>query len=574
MPKLIQQTKLHLISPNDCRAFRYVEKALDRAFQKSSRPIDLEGWRNILDPEGNPSFKKPPAEDMAKIKKFLREYYKDGRNVKTVLESHFNPFKVKSQDVMVDFLTDSGTGNLYPQQIAFMNDLLGGESPLIPNAHTYAYAGSVPRQLLNYTVNEIFGRNFKVYAALQGRSAEFLLMNALATLGVIQPGNVVLSNKPFDTTKGHIENIQEVKGNGMVETDKEIVKCHVISCTPLTTPQTFDARADPFLGNMPMDTLGQKYDENPANAKIMLITVNDNGGGGQPSSIARIKEAAKWAHERGLLVWIDGCRVFHNAMANRLYEDGYNQMNNADIAKEIFSHADIVTISVKKMNSHSGALLLLNSESRLLAGKVEQMGMGIMKTTTVMYGNGFNSYCGLTGSEMIEMVSGLLAMMDPQIAGSVLAQPIGAHRIARHYGMKEVVGEHAVYFAADQELPNVPLDSCPAELMAGVAQGVLGMRICGLGRMLYENPEMDSLRAAIERYMYPTTTINFMFQFLGMMHQEGIFKDIPSGLGYEDQANPDKSFGHFYRKLFALDPTGVERTIRRGQELVSDTLHL
>jgi tryptophanase len=421
-PKLIKPRQ-HIKPWNDKTAQLFVERKLSEAKERSSEPIDISLWKQLLDPEGKACLDKPSGCDMEELRKAYGAFYNHGKNHATVQGAKFNPFSIPSELVICSGLTDSGTGQRLAQQKEFIDTLCEGEAPVIPNAQMFAYAKSVPRKLLDFVVSEVFGKQFHLHPALQGRAAEFLLLRALNSAGILLPGDIVLSNKPFDTTKGHIENISELKGMIWILTRRKIVKCQVVSCTPLTTPERFQSRQTPFLGDMPMDVLMQKFGETRQKVKIILLTATDNGGGGQPVSMENVRKVAEFAHKNGLLLWIDACRIFHNAMYIRLHEEGYKDKGLDDIAREMLSYADVATISFKKMNSPSGGAVLLNRNSELLKGKLNGMRETIRQTTTVMYGNGVDSYCGLTGTGMIDDISGIFAMMDPDVVGSVMWYP-------------------------------------------------------------------------------------------------------------------------------------------------------
>ena len=243
-------------------------------------------------------------------KSWFSAYHKDGANMEAIRNASYNPFAFDSTNVLIDLLTDSGTGRNY----AFQDQILAEWGRAVPPINTFAYAKPESRRALDNVVQAVFGENFKFHVALQGRAAEFLLLNALVQNGVIG-GSTVLANRPFDTTKGHIC----ASGNS------------VVSCTPMATPEKYANRETVFLGDIPVEILLSKDFE------VALITVTDNGGAGQPVSMKNVREASEAAHSRGKLVWIDACRIFENAMFIKLYEPGYEGKSLVEITKEMLS---------------------------------------------------------------------------------------------------------------------------------------------------------------------------------------------------------------------------------------------
>ncbi len=442
---------------------------------------------------------------------------------KEVVSNGFNPFNIKAEDVLVDLLTDSGTSKTAEMQ----QIILKKWSKIFPDIQTYSYARSPAREALNWGIKNIFGEQFAFHLVLQGRAAEFLLLNSLVSNEFLPKGSVILSNRPFDTTKGHIC----ASGN------------KVISCNILTTPKTVIDSKNQFLGNIPIKKMKTEYEKNKENVKVILITVTDNGGGGQPISMKNIKEASEFAKENNLLVWIDACRVFENAFLIKMYEKKYKNKSVVEITREILSYSDMVTISFKKIYSHSGGGILINKKSKILSKNIEDIRNKIREETTVLYGNGFNSYCGITGIEMIEIISGLCLAMDPKIIAKRIAQVHKVSLSLKKSGFPVVGGAHALYIPADQILPNIKSENCPAEYLQAILLTANGTRGCGLGNIVYGNwkkkeekwvlkeaPAMDSLRYAMPRLAYSDTALNEALMPLAIAYKNGYFKGLTGGL--------------------------------------------
>jgi tryptophanase len=462
-------------------------------------------------------------------------------NLKQVVRSDYNPFGIEADKFFCDLLTDSGTSTLTDNQ----KQLLENWDCSVPSMYTYSYARPLPREQLNAVVQKFFGEQFNFFLTTQGRGSEFLLLNALVRNKTISSGDKVLSNRPFDTTKGHIQ----------------AVNLDVFACTPMTDPQRSLASETVFLGNLDLDVAKQKFDDK---VKIMLITVTDNGGGGQPVSMKNFMEVVDFARMNNLILWVDACRVLENAFFIHLFDNDYDNKTILDIAKEMLSYADVVTVSFKKMYSHSGGGILINRNSEILQNQIDNFGLAIKELTTVVYGNGFDSYSGRTGRDMIEILSGLFEAINPKTIGDRIMQPyILAATLHEGYGLPLVAGGHAIYLAADQIMPKVELLNCPAEYLNAIIMASCWIRGCGLGNMVYggrtngKNPHfehpvsMDSLRLAIPRKTYTSAYMLKLLSAVGIGFKNGIFENMKGGLEPLNYIND--GFYHFKGHYKAKD---------------------
>lgn len=581
-----------------------IGNALGKAFQASRQPIDIHALRARLDPKGAAPLDSPTDSERELQREWLGKHYAGGKNFACIENANYNPFNLQAMDVMIDLLTDSGTSNPLPMQ-----DLLNPESLMtrwlaeVPMQYTNAYAGSEARLQLDRAIAEVFGgqfayaigegnrneeSNFAFNLATQGRSAERLALIGMKAAGLISQGDVILSNRPFDTTKGHIE-AQGLK---------------VMSLTPLTTPQSYENRETEFLGNVPLDARDAACSEHKGKIKVELITTTDNGGGGQPVSMENIRKVSESAHEQGHVVWIDACRIFENALFIKTYEKGYSSKGLDEIVREMLSYSDIVTISFKKMYSDCGGGVLFNRNSPILAGKTgeamravadedkkesEKTGAArsaIRMQTTVDYGNGFDSYCGLTGLGIVRVISGILTAMDPEVVGDRIAQVNDAYKTLRSYGVPVVGGGHALYFAADQMLPGVKDTACAAELLQAMNYAAFGMRGCGLGNIVYgkwkigeggiysleSKPEMDSMRYAIPRFVYSNAFLNSVLKLMGKAYQDGYYEGIAHGL--YPQAFESNGFYHFGGAYLLENPDQSGKSVGKSIGLVRGVLDI
>jgi len=466
-----------------------------------------------------------------------------------------NPFAVPSKFFALDLLTDSGTSKLTEEQ----REIAERYRELVPSIEMFSYARCAPREHLEQFLSECFGEQFSYYPALQGRAAEKMLLQATVEAGLQKPGDCIISNRPFDTTKGHIC----------------ALGLHVIALTPLASPERYYESDSVFLGNI-ADSEFLQMSADPK-YRLLLLTLTDNGGGGQPVSMDNFKFLVSKARERGLLVWCDACRIFENALFIKTFEQGYEHTTITDIVKEILSLVDFSTMSFKKMYSHAGGSILVNRASPVLSEAVlQRLDRSIKRQTTTDYGNGYRSYSGLTGEAMVEMMTGLAMACDEEITGHRIAQvgTVGSY-LKQKYNLPVIAGGHALYIAADQVLPNVPLTDCPAETLNALMMASIKLRGCGLGLLVYggrvEHEDgsielkneltMDSLRLAIPRNQYGDSEIISRLSIVGEAHALGLLTSLQGGLCPKDYV--DDGFYHFGGEYDYCKPGEFKSTVEQ-----------
>jgi len=383
-------------------------------------------------------------------------------------EAGYNPFLLAAEHVLIDLLTDSGTGAMSSRQWAGM----------IASDESYAGAQSFYR--FEQAVRDITG--FKhVIPTHQGRAAEHILFSTIA-----KPGDVVLNNTHFDTTRAHVEN------RGAEARD-------------LVIPEGRQPRLiHPFKGNIDLEALRRAIAEiGPARIPAVMVTVTNNSGGGQPVSMANIRAASAIAHENGLPFFIDACRFAENSWFIKTREEGYADVAPIDIARELFSYADGCTMSAKKdAMANIGGFLALNEWDVF-----EQC-----RNLVVVY-EGLHTYGGMAGRDMEAMAIGISESVDWDHIKARVGQVIYLGNKLLDMGVPIVkpIGSHGVFLNAKKFLPHLKQDSFPAQALAAeiyLDSGVRSMErgIVSAGRNKetgdHYYPKLELVRLTIPRRVY------------------------------------------------------------------------
>jgi tryptophanase len=400
-------------------------------------------------------------------------------------EAGYNPFLLRAKHVLIDLLTDSGTGAMSSRQWAAM--IASDES----------YAGSESFYRFEKAVTDITG--FKhIIPTHQGRAAEHILFTSTVTAGKVIP-----SNTHFDTTRANIEVCKGEARDLVIAEGRQ--------------PQTIH----PFKGNMDLDQLRAMIESvGVDNIPFVMITVTNNSGGGQPVSMANIKAVSEMAHGYGLPFILDACRFAENSWFIKLREDGYADHAPIDIAREMFSYADGCTMSAKKDGmANIGGFLALNDDDLALTCR-----------NLLILTEGFPTYGGLAGYDLEAIAVGLYEALDEEYLRYRIRSVayLGDKVSSAGVPIVQPTGGHALYIDARAMLPHIPDDQYPAwsltnalYLMGGVRGVEIGSVMFGLQPDGTEKPApMDLVRLAFPRRVYTQSHIDYLAEILLALYEQ------------------------------------------------------
>jgi len=385
----------------------------------------------------------------------------------------YNLFNLKSDQVFIDLLTDSGTGAMSNNQWAAM--MLGDES----------YAGASSYYNMKKAIKDILGFDYFM-PTHQGRAAENVLFSVLVKEGDFVPGN-----SHFDTTKGHIE----------------FRKAHAVDCT-------IDIAADteayhPFKGNVDPAKLEKVMSEHADKIPFIIVTVTNNTAGGQPVSMECMKEVRKIADKYNKMVVYDSARFAENAYFIKIREKGYENKTIKEIVSEMFSYADAMTMSSKKdAIVNMGGFIGMRSEELWRQTSV----------FNIMF-EGYVTYGGMSGRDMNALAVGLDEGTEFEYLETRIKQVEYLGQKLKEYGIpfQTPAGGHAIFVDANKVLPNVPKEEFRAQtlgvelyLEAGIRGVEIGAILADRDPITRENryPKLELLRLAIPRRVYTNNHID------------------------------------------------------------------
>jgi len=437
--------------------------ARGRAWRPSSFPETVVEFRTIIEP-----FR---IQSVAPLKMTT-----PGHRREAVAAAGYNLFNLHSEDVLIDLLTDSGTGAMSRDQWAAIQH--GDES----------YAGSPSFDIFRNAVQALFP--FKhVIPTHQGRAAEKILFTVLGGADKAIP-----SNTHFDTTRANIEY------TGAQATD-------------LVIAEGRDPAADhPFKGNMDIAALDAYLRGNASRVPVVMMTLTNNSGGGQPVSLGNLREVSAVCKRHGVPLFLDACRFAENAWFIRQREPGQQDREVADIVREMASLADGMTMSAKKdPMGNIGGWLALNDDA------IAEQCRNLLILT-----EGFPTYGGLAGRDLEALAQGLKEVVDHDYLRYRIRSTayLGEALLASGIPVVKPIGGHAVYLDARALLPHIPPLQYPGQALAVALYEAGGIRGCEIGTVMFgrhpdgsETPAaLDLVRLAIPRRTYTQSHIDYVIE--------------------------------------------------------------
>ncbi len=388
----------------------------------------------------------------------------------------YNPFLLRSDDVFIDLLTDSGTGAMSDRQWAGI--MMGDES----------YAGARSWEHLQAVVQELTGMQY-VLPTHQGRAAERILYSILGG-----KGKIFISNTHFDTTRANIEYV----GSEAID----------IVCKEANDVESYAA----FKGNIDLEKLEKLITQyGTGTIAAVIITVTNNSSGGQPVSMQNMKAVRKICDKHGLLMVIDGCRIAENSYYVKHREDGFTEKTYKQIAQEMLNLGDAFIMSAKKDGMvNIGGLLTLKDEA-----------LSVKCKNLLIISEGFTTYGGLSGRDMEALAIGLNEVFDKDYLHYRIRSTAYLGEKLREKGVPVVwpIGGHAVYIDAKKLYANVPVVEYPGQALVIDLYLKGGIRCVEVGSVMFGKynkqgklvPAINELvRMAIPRRVYTQSHIDYV----------------------------------------------------------------
>jgi tryptophanase len=398
-----------------------------------------------------------------------------------LLRAGMNVFLIDAQDVLIDLLTDSGTGAMSSEQWAGM--MRGDES----------YAGAISFHRFYDRLKQITGFEH-ILPTHQGRASERILFEVMAG-----PGMVVPNNNHFDTTRANIEH-SGAKAVDLVIDEGRVARSR-----------------HPFKGNMDLHRLERLFgDVGHERIPLVMLTVTNNSGGGQPVSMENIRAVRQVCDRFGTPLFLDACRFAENAYFIKLREPGFGERSVDSIVREMFDLCDGATISAKKDGLvNIGGVLLIRDET------VARSARNLLILT-----EGFPTYGGLAGRDLEAMAQGFEEVLHEDYLQYRLrsVEYLGERLIAGGVQIVEPPGGHAIYIDAGAFCPHIPPKQFPAQAVVCAFYRHAGIRAVEIGSLMFggggHRPDMELVRLAIPRRVYTQSHIDYVIEAILEVHAE------------------------------------------------------
>jgi tyrosine phenol-lyase len=386
--------------------------------------------------------------------------------------AHYNLFLLPAADVLIDLLTDSGTGAMSTHQWAAIME--GDES----------YAGSKSFDRFKKSIQDIFGFSH-VIPTHQGRAAERILFSVMC-----KKGDVVPNNTHFDTTRANVEFVGAEAVDLVIPEGKQPSLVH------------------PFKGNMDVPALEALIERvGRERIPLVMLTVTNNSGGGQPVSMENVRQVSSVCRRHKIPLYFDACRFAENAYFIKLREKGYESKTPKQIAQEMFSHGDGCTMSAKKDGmANIGGFLCTNDD--LLAQQQKDL---------LILSEGYPTYGGLAGRDLEAIAVGIQEALEEDYLRYRIASTayLGSHIAEEGVPIVEPPGGHAIYIDARAFLPHVPQDEFPGVALGAELYLEGGIRSVEIGSLMFgPAAKMDLVRLAIPRRVYTQSHIDYVVEVI------------------------------------------------------------